>query len=126
MPESKSPTILPTACIYNGDAEKLHQMTLNLLLNSIQASPSGGKLGIRLSIDSQSKAALEISDTGEGIKPEARDHIFEPFFSTKASGVGLGLAIVKSIVDAHAGDIALTGNDAGGTTATIKIPVWNG
>lgn len=109
----------------NGDAEKLHQMTLNLVLNSIQASPEGGRITIKLAIGSHTTAILAISDSGEGIKPEARDRIFEPFFSTKSSGVGLGLAIVKSIVDSHAGVIALTGNDPVGTTATIKIPVWN-
>jgi signal transduction histidine kinase len=109
----------------NGDAEKLHQMALNLILNAIQASKAGDTIEVSLDKESPSKVRLQISDTGAGLNEEDMERAFEPFFTTRASGTGLGLAIVRSIVDNHRGDISLKSREGHGTAATVKIPIWS-
>lgn len=108
----------------NGDGEKLQQMTLNLILNALQASEKGHEVIVRMNRDGQVGALLEIVDTGSGISPEAAEHAFDPFFTTKSSGTGLGLAIVRSIVDNHGGEVALEPRPEGGTIARVRLPVW--
>jgi signal transduction histidine kinase len=112
--------------IVNGDAEKLHQMALNLVLNAIQASQPGSEVRITLSRHNQSRARLEISDSGAGMSQEEVNRAFEPFYTTKTSGSGLGLAIVKSIVDSHNGDIYLKSAFDKGTVVTVSIPLLMG
>lgn len=106
-----------------GDGEKLHQMTLNLVLNAIQASPEGGIVRVVLN-RAETFVRLRIIDAGEGMDDESLKRAFDPFYTTKASGTGLGLAIVKSIVDNHGGQIVLTGNIGRGTIATVDLPAW--
>jgi signal transduction histidine kinase len=107
----------------NGDTEKLHQVTLNLLLNSLEASSSGGNITVALKSHDHRRVELTISDRGTGISPVDADRIFEPFFTTKSSGTGLGLAIVKSIVDNHRGTIAVTSEPGKGTTVVVALTV---
>lgn len=111
--------------IVNGDAEKLHQMAMNLVLNAVQASQPGSEVKISLSKHDQ-LARLEISDSGAGMSQENMSHAFEPFYTTKASGSGLGLAIVKSIVDSHNGEIHLKSIVDEGTAVTVSIPLLAG
>jgi len=106
-----------------GDPEKLHQMVLNLLLNAIEASPSGRSVTLRLLVDPRDRARVEVSDQGSGIRPENTERVFEPFFTTKPSGSGLGLAVVKTIVDAHQGQIEITNRESGGTTVSVVLPI---
>jgi signal transduction histidine kinase len=106
----------------NGDPEKLHQMTLNLILNAIQASKEGDSIVIRLESDPSSKARLTIRDTGSGMDADDLKRVFEPFFTTRSSGTGLGLAIVKDIVDDHSGEILIDSQKGAGTTVTVTIP----
>lgn len=108
----------------NGDREKLHQMTLNLVLNAIQASHEGGVVRVVLSRADSSVVRLRIIDVGTGMDRESLKRAFEPFYTTKAKGAGLGLAIVKSIVDNHGGQIELTGDVGRGTIATVDLPAW--
>jgi len=68
------------------------------------------------------RAAIVVRDNGPGLPVEARDHIFEPYFTTKPTGTGLGLAIVKKIVLEHAGEIAVD-TSAAGATFRIELPV---
>jgi signal transduction histidine kinase len=68
------------------------------------------------------RAAIVVRDNGPGIPVDARDHIFEPYFTTKPTGTGLGLAIVKKIVLEHAGEIAVD-SSAAGATFRIELPV---
>ncbi len=107
----------------NGDSEKLHQVTLNLLLNSLQASSSGDSVTVTLHSRDHRRVELTIGDRGTGISPVDVDRIFEPFFTTKSSGTGLGLAIVKSIIDNHRGTIAVTSEPGKGTTVLVSVPV---
>ncbi len=106
-----------------GDAEKLHQVVLNIVLNAIQASSAGSSIDISLSAVPNTAAILAIRDHGHGIDPTARERIFEPFYTTKASGTGLGLAIVKAIVDAHGGSITIDAPTDGGTLVKLTFPL---
>ena len=65
---------------------------------------------------------LEVSDTGNGIPPEHLSRIFEPYFSTKRTGMGLGLAIVRNIIEQHGGQIAARSRSGEGTAFTIRLP----
>jgi len=114
-----------------GDPEKLHQMTLNLILNAINASKESCTINVSLNKTEADRVELIVADEGCGMKAEELKHAFEPFYTTRADGTGLGLAIVKSIVDSHQGKIELTsevdsGTTArGGTTARVTIPVFS-
>jgi signal transduction histidine kinase len=107
--------------VVNGDSEKLHQMTLNLLLNAVQASRDSDTIRVTLT-ETESKAQLAIRDSGAGISEEDLDRVLEPFFTTKSSGIGLGLAVVGDIVTSHSGEIAIESTVGQGTTVTVTIP----
>ena len=96
-----------------GDRNQLQQVLLNLLTNAMQAMQHGGRLIIRLgtaeSQDGEAKpVSLLIEDTGPGIAAEAKDRLFDFFFTTRSQtgGTGLGLAITRQIVEGHRGRIA--------------------
>lgn len=104
------------------DRERLVQVFLNLILNSIQAMPECGSLTISASeVDGQ--VEISFRDTGPGIPEENRDKIFKPFFTTKPSGTGLGLAISNRIVEAHSGRITFESEAGRGTTFKVSLPV---
>ncbi|HEX9873059.1 MAG TPA: ATP-binding protein [Deferrimonas sp.] len=105
-----------------GDEEQLKQAFLNLVLNALQAMPSGGSLDI---ITAMSAGALEIrfTDSGGGIPPENLDRIFNPFFTTRGEGTGLGLAITHRIIQGHGGRIAVESRLGAGTTFILTFPV---
>jgi two-component system sensor histidine kinase AtoS len=109
-----------------GDLRALEQVFTNLIDNAIQAmEATGGTLTINVrhisELDERSHIEVNILDNGPGIPPEAREHIFEPFYTTKRSGTGLGLAIVKRIVTAHKGSIHVN-SIPGGTMFRVRIP----
>lgn len=109
----------------NGDAEKLHQVVLNLILNAIDASTKGLAIEVDLSRAQDGSTRLVIRDHGKGIDAVDLPNIFEPFYTTKSTGTGLGLAIVRSIVEAHAGTITAASPTGGGTAMTITLPSIN-
>jgi two-component system sensor histidine kinase AtoS len=106
-----------------GDREALKQAILNLVINAIQALPGGGHVEIELAAAGAGELALRVRDDGVGIAPENLDKVFDPFFSTKASGTGLGLAMVHRIVDAHGGTIGIDSRPGAGTTVEMRLPV---
>jgi signal transduction histidine kinase len=108
----------------NGDPEKLHQMTLNLILNAIQASKHDDTITFRLKTDASNMVRLTISDAGVGIDAVDLKRVFDPFFTTRSSGTGLGLAIVKEIVDSHSGEISSESTKGAGTTMTVTLPLY--
>jgi signal transduction histidine kinase len=111
------------------DEEMTDELFTNLLTNAVDAMPKGGKLVLETAFDQErNEAVIRISDTGCGIPPKDRGHLFKPFFSTKKEegGAGLGLAISHRIVTDHGGTIAVESRHSGrqrGTAFTIRLPV---
>ncbi|WP_131990209.1 two-component system sensor histidine kinase NtrB [Chthoniobacter flavus] len=106
------------------DRNQLKQAFYNVLKNSFQAMKSGGLLRIRTDMD-DAFVKIRFADTGGGISPENMSKIFEPYFTTKASGSGLGLLIVRRIVREHGGEIDLASDEGHGLTLTIRLPFRN-
>ena len=112
---------VPDDLVYLLDMRGTARILTNLFMNSMDAMPQGGKIGITAYGD-DGGLVIEVSDTGVGIPDEHRDKIFTPFFTTKATGVGLGLAYIKETVEAHGGTVRYTATPGEGTTFTIRIP----
>jgi len=103
------------------DANQLRQAFLNLLRNSMESMPQGG----RLTVSSEAVDGLvrvRISDTGRGIDPDSLDHIFDPFFSTRENGTGLGLSLTQQIVSEHGGHIRCESRPGQGTAFVVELP----
>jgi signal transduction histidine kinase len=94
----------------------------HVIRNAIAATPGGGKVTIQTSREMDA-AVVEISDTGCGIPAEDLDHVFEPFFSTKAHSFGIGLPLVRQIISEHMGKIGVKSVLEKGTTFRITIPL---
>jgi signal transduction histidine kinase len=103
------------------DREKFKQVILNLITNSVQASPSGKTVWVGTRGE-KNEVVLDVSDCGCGFPDEDREKIFQPFFSTKKEGTGLGLPIVKKIAKAHGGAISVRSNPEGGVTFSVRLP----
>jgi two-component system sensor histidine kinase HydH len=104
------------------DSDRFSQCLLNLYLNSLQAMEKDGQLSIKNSLTDDNLIAIEIRDTGSGIKAENLNDIFNPYYTTKTKGTGLGLAIVHKIIEAHNGNIRVRSVPGQGTTFIICIP----
>jgi signal transduction histidine kinase len=103
------------------DRQLIERVLYNLLLNAAQASPPQGSVTVKTR---QLGDTVEISviDRGSGIAPKDRESIFNPFFTTKSSGVGLGLAIVSKIVDEHGGQITVESEPGAGSVFRMFLP----
>jgi len=106
------------------DPDQLRRALRNLVLNALDAMPQGGALTIRTARH-DSKVAIEVSDTGEGLTPEECDRLFTPYYTTKQHGTGLGLAIVQSVVSDHKGTITVHSQPGAGTTFRIELGTAN-
>jgi len=107
------------------DGQQIHQALMNIILNSLEAMPKGGKLKVRSGYDQRDETIkIEITDTGHGIPEENLPRLFEPFFSSKPEGMGtgLGLSIVYEVIDEHNGSIEVESEADKGTTFIIKLP----
>ena len=105
------------------DTDMLYQAFLNILINAMQAMPSGGEIQIEVSSINE-KMIILFEDEGHGIPGDHIEKIWEPFFTTKDMGTGLGLGIVKNIIEAHDGWIQIRNNTPlRGTRVTIELPV---
>jgi len=103
------------------DAEKFEQAILNLVINSLEAMPEGGRLTLTAqAVDGQFQ--VEVQDSGPGIPPEVQRNVFQPYFSTKSSGSGMGLALSEKLIGQHGGHIAFTTGPQG-TVFKIVIPL---
>ncbi|HEV7377983.1 MAG TPA: ATP-binding protein [Pyrinomonadaceae bacterium] len=110
----------------DGDEDRLSQVIDNLMQNGLEAMPDGGKLIVTCETSSNQNGSsivrLVIEDTGRGIAPEERDHIFEPFYTGRDEGTGLGLAIAREIIEAHGGRITFESQKGSGTRFIIELP----
>jgi signal transduction histidine kinase len=105
----------------NADAEQLKTCFSNLMINAVQAMQEGGSLDINISPNT-SWVEIDFSDSGIGIAPEALEQIFEPYYSTKDTGIGLGLPLTKKIIEEHGGQIKVKSELDKGTTFTLTLP----
>jgi len=111
-------------CFVNVDEMK--QAFLNLLLNARDAMPNGGKLTVRSYVHSSRYVAVEIEDTGIGIRAPDLERIFDPFFTTKPeNGVGLGLSLVHATIQRNRGKIIVKSEPNRGTVFTVLLPIAN-
>ena len=104
------------------DPEQMRQVLINLVLNAIEASPSGAEVQLFANCTAD-HVSIDIDDAGAGIPDGDADHIFDPFFTTKATGTGLGLAISSTIVSQHNGALSFHRNARGGATFRIELPL---
>jgi two-component system nitrogen regulation sensor histidine kinase NtrY len=100
----------------------LHKALENLIVNALDAMPSGGALTVRTRRKGDS-AELEVSDTGAGLTSEERARLFTPYSTTKPHGTGLGLAIVQSVVTDHGGTVEVESTPGKGTTFRVVLPL---
>ena len=119
--------------VVEGDDDLLHRAVFNLVLNAVQATPTGGEVRVEampataehvpvgLGYESGGAVVVRVSDTGSGIPPEIRDKLFDPFFTTKPGGSGLGLAVVHRAIEAHRGYV-LVDSSTRGTRFTVVLP----
>ena len=103
------------------DAKQLRQAFLNIVKNSFEAMPDGGKLTVSTRWK-DGQVEVTIADTGRGIAEENLELVFTPFFSTKHGGTGLGLSITSHIIQEHRGTISLKSYMNLGTIFTIRLP----
>ena len=104
------------------DPDMMRRAALNLVINAIEAMPNGGELRLSAGRRDDGKYAFVVEDTGVGIEEKDREKIFEPYFTTKPSGLGLGLILTKKIVDAHGGEILVDSEPGKGTRIQVVLP----
>lgn len=104
------------------DRQQIHQVLLNLFKNALEAMPRGGQLTVATRVKGP-YLEINISDTGQGMAPEVKAKIFQPYFTTKEKGTGLGLAICQNILEEHGGCIIADSVLGQGSTFTIQIPL---
>lgn len=106
------------------DRIQIQQVVLNLIRNAIEAMQNSERreLTVRTVIDDDF-VQVQVSDTGPGLSPEIVAKLFQPFVTTKQTGMGIGLSICRSIIDAHRGRLWMTPNDGGGVTFRFRLPI---
>ena len=109
----------------SGDPGALEQVFLNLLLNAIDAVGVRGDVHVVVE-EEDTSLIVRVVDTGAGLSPEDAAQAFEPFFTTRERGTGLGLTIANRLARAHDGSVELAPTPGGGTTATVRLPRYDG
>lgn len=107
------------------DRDKIEQAVINVLQNSIDVLPEGGKIGVRTKYapGSNRLVSIEVDDNGPGIADEDLPYVFDPFFSNKKKGTGLGLWNVKKVIEAHGGTVGIATKRTGGVHLSMMLPV---
>ena len=114
------PENLPLALV---DKNLITQAFLNLFINAMDAMPNGGELLVDAELTSENSVVIKVKDSGKGISEESFKEIFQPYFTTKATGTGLGLATVDNIIAEHSGSIRVESEQGKSTTFFIELPV---
>lgn len=122
--ETKLAENMPTLIM---DFNQICQVVMNLIINSIEAMPDGGRLKITTSHQEEPPSLLlQISDTGTGILEEDKSRIFDPFFTRKPEGTGMGLSISRQILEKHGALVELDSQPGKGTTFRLVFPLLDG
>jgi two-component system, NtrC family, nitrogen regulation sensor histidine kinase NtrY len=108
--------------VIQADPLLLHRAIENLVLNAMDAMPSGGVLALATS-SGDGSVVIEIADTGSGLTPEECERLFTPYYTTKQHGTGLGLAVVQSVISDHGGTISVESEAGVGTTFRIVLMI---
>ena len=115
----------PIGLPIKGDAVQLQQVLLNLIVNAMEALSStsaSAQISIRTA-RLPGQAEVCVSDNGPGIDNDKLDEVFEPFYSTKSTGMGMGLSIARTIIDAHKGQLSAERPPEGGTLFRLRLPL---
>ncbi len=112
-----------TRCYINCVRDQILEVFLNISMNAIEAMKStGGTLSVDMDLNDEQVGVI-FTDNGPGISPEIMPHMFEPFMTTKSSGLGLGLSISYGIIQRHGGQIVVENRPDGGASFTVRLPV---
>ena len=117
--------VAPDPCVLFVDRKQMEQLFINLVNNSVDAMPDGGRLHLSAEPDpAGSRWLIRLADTGTGIPQEILSMVFRPMFTTKpeGQGTGLGLAICREIVRNHGGEIHIESEEGRGTTMSFSLP----
>jgi signal transduction histidine kinase len=106
----------------DADAGQLKQVVYNLMFNALDALTSGGVIRLGASAEGGKELTIRVTDTGPGLPVGLASRIFDPFVSTKETGLGLGLSICKRIVEAHGGSISAANAPGGGAAFVVRLP----
>ncbi len=104
------------------DTQLLKRVLINLVTNSFQAMPEGGKLFLTSKLNPEGQVSISVQDTGIGIQDKIKNQIFTPLFTTKPRGQGFGLAVCKRVIEAHGGTINFESTVGKGAKFTIQFP----
>uniref|UniRef100_UPI001CE25635 PAS domain S-box protein n=1 Tax=Bradyrhizobium cenepequi TaxID=2821403 RepID=UPI001CE25635 len=119
--------LAPALPMIPGDRVQLQQVVMNLVMNGIEAMQTvrdrSRELVIRSSQDDIGRVHLAVTDCGVGITEDDADRVFNPFFTTKSSGLGMGLSICRSIVEAHGGSLSMARKQEPGATFQFVLPL---
>jgi two-component system sensor kinase FixL len=110
------------------DRVAIQQVVINLIRNAVEAMQAVKRreLNVRTAMDEASHVRVDVADTGPGLEPKVMEKLFQPFVTTKDSGMGIGLTISQSIIQAHDGRIWATPNSDGGVTFSFRLPIHAG
>jgi signal transduction histidine kinase len=106
----------------SADPELIRTCIFNIIINAFQAMPDNGTLTVTTKV-SNGKAFIIIEDTGIGVSKENLPKLFDPFFSTKSTGLGLGLAMTKRFIEEHGGTADFQSTEGKGSTMTLSLPI---
>jgi signal transduction histidine kinase len=105
------------------DRQQITTALSNIIENAIEAMHNGGKMELFAGVEDNRYIKITLKDTGAGIAEESLDSVYDPFVTSKASGIGLGLTMVYQIIKNHDGEIEISSKKAEGTTVTITLPL---
>lgn len=108
--------------LIRGDKNNLKQVFINLIKNSMEAMPAGGKIEISGCYDTVEGVSITVRDDGSGISPSNLEMLGDPFFTSKEKGMGLGLTITKKIIQEHKGQLKIESEEGNGTAVSVILP----
>jgi signal transduction histidine kinase len=112
----------PSSAVVLADPAQMRQVVWNLLRNAIQVSSAGDEVEVRITREPTGEHVLAIIDRGPGLAADAKERLFDAFFTTRSHGMGIGLAVVKRIVDNHGFTVEVDSVEGEGTAFRVHLP----